>query len=221
MGCLVGVSSGLVLRGLPEGCLSNIDGGVELPGVGHFDPLICGGDDDGGGVSDADTSGEHAVCLYLIGAAAVGVEDEGHLLAVRLEPGTRESEEVVAAADAGLTGEDIAAEVFGEFRGYVIFEIAGVDGGCAGPGVTGDDVVVVNAGDAVVVHRGVDDGRGEAAERALEVFELDDGQLGSGRRFECRGVFKGSCAGRGHRHLGCQWKRREERESEDDEALHS
>ena len=100
----------------------------------------------------AEAESEVAVGLDFGGAVAGGVDDEGHLLVVGLEPFAGEALEVVRACDEGLAGEYVAAEVFGGLGGDFVFEVAGVDGGSARPYVAGDDEVVMDAGDVVVGH---------------------------------------------------------------------
>ena len=84
--------------------------------VGDFDPLVGGDDDEGGGVGCAEAESEVAVGLDLGGAVAGGVDDEGHLLVVGLEPFAGKALEIVLAGDEGLAGEYVAAIVFSDHR---------------------------------------------------------------------------------------------------------
>jgi hypothetical protein len=174
-----------------------VDGGVELGYVHDLSPAVGGEDDDGGGLVEADALAHGAVSLDFRGEAAAGVHDEGKLLFVVGEPLAGEGGEVVLAGDGLLSGEDVAAELVGEFGRDLVLEIARGDGGVLAPLVGLDEEVVAEEGDFVVLDGGVDDGCGVGAGGALEVFELDDGGFLAGRELEGRGVLEVSAGAGG------------------------
>ena len=99
----------------------------------------------------------------------------------------------------GLVGEDGAAVLLGDLGRDLVLDVAGDDGGVAAPDVHPEGEVVADQGDLVVLDGGVDDGEGVGAGGALEVFELVDGDLGSGGGLDHGGVFEGGAGvwGRG------------------------
>ena len=195
-----------------------VEGLVELIDVDYLDPLLAGGDEDGGGVAETDALAEGVVVVDLAGELAGGIHDEGHGAAVGLEVLLGEGLEVVLAADGDLVGEDGAAEVLGGPRRDLVLDIAGGDGGVEAPEVHAEGEVVAHEGDLVVLDGGVDDGKGVGAGGALEIFELVDGDPGAGGRLDGRGVFEGVTLAGGNGLLRGGGERDEERGGGEEEV---
>jgi len=174
-----------------DGSFGLVDCGVELHDVLDLDPAFGGNDDDGWGFLHVEFEAEFLVGVDFPLERAIGVEDEGHGLAVGLEEVVSELLEVVLAVDAVLRGENLAAVVGGEVGGDFVLQIARIERGLGAPDVAGDLEIVAHEGDVVLLERGVDDGEGARAGGALEVFPLDDGDLGAGGGLEHGGVFEG------------------------------
>src|ERR1019366_2943703 len=104
---------------------------------------------------------------------------ERRRLAVLREPVTREALKIFLAVDRGLRGEDVQTILLGEFRRDLVLQVARRDGGVAAPDVLAKRKVLADIGNLVPLQRLVHDGRGMRTGRALQVFELEDGCLGT------------------------------------------
>ncbi len=171
---------------------------VEVGDVGDLDPVFLGDDEDGGGLGESDAFSEGIVGLDFGAEEAGGVDDEWHGVSVGLEELLGEVLEVFLGGDGGLAGEDGSAVVFGELGRDFVLDVASDDGGVAAPDVHVEGEVVADEGDFVVFDGGVDDGEGVGAGGAFEVFELVDGDLGTGGWLDHGGIFE-AVAGVGRR----------------------
>ena len=185
--------------GLREGL---VDGGVELGHVSDLGPAVGGKDEDAGGVDEADAFPEAVVGLNFGGEEAAGIHDEGHLLAVGLEPLAGEVVEVVLAGDGVLVGEDVAPILLSDGGRDFVLEIAGGDGGVAAPEMLLEGEVVADKGDFIVIDGGVNDGEGARAGGALQVLELVDLGFLAGGQLEDGGVLELVSGTRGKGGLG-------------------
>lgn len=101
-------------RGRVGLCQGNVDGVVELGDVHHQHPALLGDDEEAGCAVHSKLVAECAVGTDLGAAVAGGVEDEGKILLMRVEPLPGVAGEVVLVEDAALVGEDVAAELLAE-----------------------------------------------------------------------------------------------------------
>jgi hypothetical protein len=168
-----------------------VDGGVKLVDVGDLNPILLGDDEDGGGLGEADAFAEGVVGLDFGSEEAAGVYDKGHGAAVGLEELLGEALEVILAGDGLLAGEDGAAIVFGQLGVDLVLDVAGGDSCITAPEVHFEGEIVADQGYFVMVDGCVDDGKGTGAGRALEVFELVDGDFGSDGRLDHGGIAEG------------------------------
>jgi len=196
------------------------DGGiehlVELGDVADLGVALLRDDEDGRGLGEADALAEGEVGVDLSGEEAVGIDDEGHHTTVRLEIFLGEGVEVVLGGDGGLVREDGAAIVLCELGRDLVLHVAGDDSRVKAPDVHLKREVVADEGDLVLFDSRVDDGEGASAGRALEVFELVDGDARASGGAEHRGVVKCG-SGRGK---GGQAGREGEQKGGEDDAVH-
>ena len=106
------------------------------------------------------------------------------------EPATRKALQVFLAVDRGLRGEDVQPVLLRKLRRDLVLQIARGDGGVAAPDVLGEREVLANVRNLVPLQCLVHDGRGVRAGRAFQVFELEDGGLGTVRQLQHGGVFE-------------------------------
>ena len=165
-----------------------VDDLVELAGVEDFDERgasgLAGDDPDGWGVVDADALAQGFVGLDLSVVGALGVYGEGQrTYFVVVGEFFGELAQDFEGGDGGLVGEDLVAVIVAELFGLGVEE-AGVDGGLGAPGVVREREVVANPRNLVLIGGLAKERVFVAADRALHVFEFDDGHARPGRRLE-------------------------------------
>jgi hypothetical protein len=168
-----------------------LDDMIEKGDVLDLDPVFLRDDEDGGGFLEADAFAESVVGVDLSSEEAVGIDDEGHGVTVGLEVLAREVLQVVLGGYGCLVGEDGATVLLGVLGRDLVLDVAGDDGGVMAPDVSPEGEVVADERNFVLVDGRVDDREGVGTGGALEVFELVDGDLGSGGRLDHGGVFEG------------------------------
>ena len=174
--------------GLGDGRLDDM---IEKGDVLDLDPVFLRYDEDGGGFLEAYAFAESVIGVDFSGEEAVGIDDEWHGVTVGQEVLAGEVLQVVLGGDGCLIGEDGAAVLLGVFGRDLVLDVAGDDGGVMAPDVSPEREVVADQGNFVLVDCRVDDGEGVGTGGAFEVFELVDGDLGSGGRLDHGGVFEG------------------------------
>jgi hypothetical protein len=165
---------GRCLRGWVVGN-SRVKHGVELADVRDFGVALLSDDEDAWSLVQIDALAEGLVSPHLGSEETVGVDDEGHHPAMRLKVFLGEGVKVILGSDGDLVGKDGAAVVFGGLRRDLVLDVAGDDGGVPAPDVHLEGEVLADKGDLVLLDGRMDYWKGVGASRALEVFELVDG----------------------------------------------
>ncbi len=136
-------------------------------------------------VIDADTLAQIFVLSDAFGELALRIDRKGQInFVVGGELFSEGSES--GRRDLGLVLEDVVAEVVAELLGVSV-EVARDESGVVRPVVHGQREVVAHDRNFVRFGGFLDEGRGAATVRALQVLEHDDGDLGAFRRSQ-RGV---------------------------------
>src|ERR1017187_4724640 len=146
--------------------------------------------DEGGRGRYVEAQAQIVISLDSGGEIAAGVHNEGHLLSVLLHPAARELLQIILVVDQALRGEDVTAELVGEFGADFVLQITRADGAVEGPDVLGQREVVAEKRNVVLLRRLDRDGVGAGAQGTAEILEYDDGYLAAGGRAQDRGVFE-------------------------------
>jgi len=157
--------------------LHGVDGGVELVDIGDLDPVLLRNNPDRGGLGNTDALPESVVGVDLSGEKAGRVHDEGHVQLVRLEELLSEVVEVFLRGNRHLRSKDGPAELLGDLGRDLVLQIASCNRSVAAPDVHLEGEVVADDGNLIALGGGMHDGIGVGAGGALEIFELEDGDL--------------------------------------------
>ena len=148
-----------------------------------------------------DALSEGLICADFRGKEAVRVDNEGHGTSMRLKIFLGEGVKVILRSDGDLVGKDGTAIVLGGLRRDLILDVARDDGSVPAPDVHLEGEIMADERDLVLLDGRMDDGEGVGTGRALEIFELVDGDRDTGRGAEHGGVAITGCLSE-RRHAG-------------------
>ena len=120
---------------------------------------------------------------------------------MRLKPPPRKLLQIVRTRNQHLTRKYIPPKILRHLQRNLVLKIAGVNRSSPRPGMPLNDEVMMNPRNVVAAHRIPHHRRNLRAKRALQILKLDDRDLLTTRRLECRGIFERCSASRRHRSL--------------------
>ncbi len=85
--------------------LCTVNSGIKVRGICNLNPLFRSNNDDCGRVVDAEAKPERTVCFDLRRTTAGWIDNEGHLLTMRLKPPASKLLQVILTRDHSLVGK--------------------------------------------------------------------------------------------------------------------